>query len=85
MIKKVGLFFGMVIFSLCLGAISALAYRNVVSVYGTQGDSGFDAVVSCNLTGEDANWCYYDCTCTGRNATDSKCDQLYAAAGLIDA
>ena len=74
MFKKLGMFLVMAFFSLCLGAASALACRNVVSVYGTQGDQGFDAVVSCNLTGEDANWCYYDCTCTGRNASESRCD-----------
>ena len=79
--KKVGLYFSMVLLSLLLGAVSAFACRNHISVYGTKGSSGFDATVSCSLTGEDANYCYYDCTCTG---TESRCDELYAAAGLED-
>ena len=79
MVKKLGLFIGVMFLSLCLGAISALACRNSIGVYSTLGDG---ASVSCSLTGQDANWCYYDCTCTG---TDARCDQLYAAAGLVDA
>jgi len=35
--------------------------------------------VECNLSGEDANWCYYECACTGN------CGDLYDQLGLIDA
>ncbi len=30
----------------------------------------------CSLTGSDAHWCYYDCTCHGN------CDDLYDQFGL---
>jgi hypothetical protein len=35
--------------------------------------------VQCTSTGEDANWCYYDCSCTG------SCGNVYDQLGLIDA
>jgi hypothetical protein len=82
--KKIGLLLGAFILATFLGAITAFACSGTISVYGTLGNNGFDAVVSCQLTGEDASWCYYDCTCTGRNATETRCDQLYARAGLVD-
>ncbi|MFN7947447.1 MAG: hypothetical protein U0Z53_19010 [Blastocatellia bacterium] len=37
--------------------------------------------VSCTLTGEDSQWCYYDCTCSGDL---SNCDKVYDQLGLID-
>jgi len=80
--KAIGHFISAVVLSVILGTISAAACSNHISVLGLLGETGFDAVVSCNLTGEDAEWCYYDCTCTGTNATESRCDQLYASAGL---
>lgn len=50
-----------------------------VVITGVDGNSG--AGFSCLNTGEDANFCYYDCTCTGSKAI---CDKLYKAAGLVD-
>jgi hypothetical protein len=76
--KKIGLFLAMLILAISLGAITAIACHNHISVYSTTGDN---ATVNCTLTGEDENWCYYDCTCTG---TPARCDQMYAAAGLVD-
>jgi hypothetical protein len=35
--------------------------------------------VFCELTGEDAHWCYYNCDCNG------DCTALYDQLGLIDA
>jgi hypothetical protein len=35
--------------------------------------------VECQLSGEDADWCYYQCDCTG------DCSGLYDSLGLIDA
>lgn len=75
--KKISSFLGAFVIAISIGAITALACRNV-SVYSTTGDG---ASVTCTLTGEDENWCYYDCTCSG---SASRCDQLYAAAGLIN-
>lgn len=35
---------------------------------------------SCTLTGEDRNYCYYDCECHG--ISQSQCDSRLAAAGF---
>lgn len=43
---------------------------------------GVDQGVTCYRTGQDSQWCYYTCYCTG---TASQCDRFYAANGLIDA
>ncbi len=75
--KTFGLFLATAFFALVLGATSALACRGAIGVYSVNNQGS----VQCTLTGEDENWCYYDCTCSG---TPTVCDRLYAAAGLID-
>ncbi len=75
--KKIILFFGVMVLVFAFGAVSAYACRGAIGVY-TPDNTGS---VQCSLTGQDANWCYYDCECSG---TPTVCDRLYAAAGLID-
>lgn len=59
-------------------AILVVAFSNQVAnaclerIHATQGANDMD----CYLEGSDANWCYYQCTCTGN------CDALYAQFGL---
>jgi hypothetical protein len=55
---------------------SGVARACVTYMAAVDGNSG--SHYFCSNTGEDARWCYYDCTCWG------DCDQLYAADGLID-
>lgn len=40
---------------------------------------GIDSGVSCYYKSHDAEYCYYDCYCTGSSA---QCNQFYAANGL---
>ena len=76
--KQIFLYLGAIVLFVALGAVAAFGCRGAIGVYSTTGDG---ASVNCDLTGSDANWCYYDCTCNG---SASRCDQLYAAAGLVD-
>lgn len=83
--KKIGLVLATALFSLFLGAISAqvaFACADTIRVehYAPSGSS--NATVNCSNTGEDANYCYYERTCTGSAATTSLCDNMYAGAGL---
>ncbi len=41
------------------------------------GGSG-NEYVHCSLTGSDANWCYYDCTCSG----PGDCEDIYSDLGF---
>ena len=79
--EKVRLVFVTTFFSLFLGFVSAqiaFACSPTISVLSTKGDGAY---ATCKNTGEDENYCYYDCTCTG---TEQRCNELYAAAGLED-
>lgn len=42
---------------------------------------GVDQGVTCYRTGQDAQWCYYTCYCTG---TQQQCNQFYELMGLQD-
>jgi hypothetical protein len=64
---------GIAALTLALAAGAAAQCALVVVGKDAQGTA------SCSFTGEDANWCYYDCTCTGN------CDNVYTQLGLIDA
>jgi hypothetical protein len=64
---------GIALITIC-SASTAAAYCAVV-VTGSDSKGS----VICTSTGEDANWCYYDCECTG------SCDNVYDQLGLIDA
>lgn len=71
--KKIGIFFGMTLLSLCLGSVSAFGCGLIIA------SGGGGASFNCIITGSDANFCYYDCTCSG---TDAACDRLYDINGL---
>lgn len=77
MIKKLGLLLGMSVFFASLGAVAAFAQCS--AAFGAQ--NGNIAGFNCVLTGQDANWCYYDCYCSG---TTSACEALYALHGLVN-
>jgi len=71
-----------VVFALCAPVVLALTVASQVAmascvtfISGTD-DEGF---VFCELTGEDAQWCYYNCEC------DGECANIYDQLGLIDA
>lgn len=67
--------------SFCLSGVATVVISNqtaqaclrIISAKDSRGD------MVCQKTSEDAEWCYYNCTCTG------DCDRLYDQFGLIDA
>jgi hypothetical protein len=63
------LFFGCAL-TLALSSQVASACLLIIHSKDRRGD------MTCQYTSEDADWCYYNCTCTGN------CDQLYADFGL---
>lgn len=50
------------VFTLLIASAAARASDACLGVIGGADSSGSEA---CSLTGEDANYCYYDCTCIG--------------------
>lgn len=65
-----------VIFTIGMASRVGLACAN--SLYGM--DSNGDHV-HCSLTGQDRNWCYYNCECDNyRGGGD--CENIYADLGL---
>ncbi|MGH9825558.1 MAG: hypothetical protein ACREDR_20190, partial [Blastocatellia bacterium] len=50
------------VFTLLIASAAARASDACLSVVDGADSNGSEA---CVLTGEDANWCYYDCTCLG--------------------
>jgi hypothetical protein len=73
------------LFSLCLAVVFTVALAGKVAAQSVPGcslsigSSGGGASLSCGLTGYDADWCYYSCSCSGSSAA---CDRLYAINGL---
>lgn len=61
--------FGCVL-TVALSSQAAFACLNRIHAKNNSGD------MNCTYTHEDADWCYYSCTCTGN------CDALYAQFGL---
>lgn len=57
-----------------IGAAAECSF--LIEVQGTISGSS----ISCELTGEDAQYCYYDCVCEGSQVI---CDQLYRENGLL--
>jgi hypothetical protein len=54
---------------------ATFACYDYMSAWYTDGSGS----VSCSLSGSDANYCYYNCECSG---TFSQCDDLLAALGF---
>ena len=63
------------VMTVLVGKVTAYACYGVIASHPI--DGGW--YMSCNLTGEDASYCYYDCTCTG---SQEQCDAAYARNGL---
>jgi len=71
-----------VVFAICAPVVLGCTLASQVAmascltfITGANADGG----MFCELTGEDAKWCYYDCTCEG------DCTAIYEQLGLIDA
>ncbi len=62
------------IFTIALASGVAQACASMVAAGGNGND-----YVWCDLTGSDANWCYYDCTC---GAVSGDCEYIYDMLGL---
>jgi hypothetical protein len=64
--------------SVLFAAVLTVALSNqaavacLLRIHATQGSND----MMCVYESEDADWCYYQCTCTGN------CDELYAQFGL---
>lgn len=63
------LFFGCAL-TLALSSQAASACLSIIHAKDGRGD------MTCHYEREDADWCYYNCTCSGN------CDDLYADFGL---
>ena len=70
-----------VVFAICAPVVLAFTLASQVAMAscitilcGSTPNGG----VFCELTGEDARWCYYNCTC------DGDCTDIYNQLGLID-
>jgi hypothetical protein len=74
--KTVSLFFATVFVALTLGYATAFACQGAYGIYSTNNSGS----LQCQLTGQDANWCYYDCTCSASAAT---CDRWYDQLGMV--
>ncbi len=68
--------------SLCMAMVlSIMMASSVARACATMvaaGGNGND-YVWCDLTGSDANWCYYDCTC---GAVSGDCEYIYDMLGM---
>ncbi len=55
------------------GGIANAQCANIIHATGGGGD------IECRYSGADTNYCYYNCTCTGRSRA---CEDLYDEWGL---
>lgn len=76
-----GLFMGIGMVMITIMLASGMAHAFCAAVIGAV-DKPSNSAIKCVNTGEDAEWCYYDCWCAGDPAA---CDQMYAFFGLVDA
>lgn len=66
----------LIVITIWVGAAVAHAYCPSTLI----AESGPDRIV-CVSTGEDSQWCYYNCWCKG---AQTGCDALYDFVGLVD-
>jgi hypothetical protein len=71
--------FTTLVFAMLITAVSTIvaAAECSILISGEDGNSGTS--YSCTLTGEDAQYCYYDCECEG---DETICEQLMRDNGL---
>lgn len=67
-------------------AVTVVMARGVANAYCAPilgaVDKASNSAIMCKNTGADAEWCYYDCWCSG---DQTACDQMYDFFGLVDA
>ena len=72
----------LVLFAICIPVVLAFTLASQVAMASCMTivcGADRNGSMTCRLTGEDASWCYYDCTC------DGDCTNIYDQLGLIDA
>jgi len=70
---------------LCVGTLLTLGLSHAVALADCADvDAGSNVYGSwdCRLTGQDKNWCYYDCTCSDL-FPGYKCSDVLTQAGFI--